>query len=257
MPCAAPLPRQPGALVLGRLFFKVPIRDFHCGMRAFRRRGPRPGAAQRRAWSSPARSSYGPPRRVDDHRGADDPAPGRAQPSTAPAHAGATAGGTCGSCSRSARAGSSSTRRSPCWSSGSSGMAALAFGPRSVGRHRARRAEPARLRDDDDPGCPVAGLAVVVPLLRGAPRAAAAQPADRTGARPVHPRARSRGGWGPVLAGVGFFVAAVLAWGSTGFGQLDVFSSIRIPIIGMVLMVTGFQLLLVSFTMSLTRVGEP
>ncbi len=58
------------------------------------------------------------------------------------------------------------------------------------------------------------------------------------------------------LAGIGFFVSAFLSWGSAGFGQLDVLSSIRTPIIGMVLVVTGLQLLLVSFTMSLTRIDE-
>jgi hypothetical protein len=60
-----------------------------------------------------------------------------------------------------------------------------------------------------------------------------------------------------VLVGIGFFVAAIVSWGAKGFGQLDLLASIRVPIIGMVLLVTGFQLLLVSFTMSLTRIGEP
>lgn len=59
-----------------------------------------------------------------------------------------------------------------------------------------------------------------------------------------------------VLLGIGCFVAALSTWGATGFGALDVVQSMRVPIVGMVLMVTGFQLITVSFTLSLTRIGE-
>ena len=50
------------------------------------------------------------------------------------------------------------------------------------------------------------------------------------------------------------FVTAVVRWSSTGFGQLDVISTIRVPIIGMVLVVGGLQLVMLSFMMSLVRV---
>jgi hypothetical protein len=59
-----------------------------------------------------------------------------------------------------------------------------------------------------------------------------------------------------VLAGVGCFVAALSSWGANGFGALDVVDTMRVPIIGMVLVVAGFQLITVSFTLSLTRIGE-
>lgn len=59
-----------------------------------------------------------------------------------------------------------------------------------------------------------------------------------------------------LLLGAGCFVAAVTSWGANGFGALDVVQSMRIPIIGMVLTVTGFQMIIVSFTLSLTRIGE-
>ncbi|WP_181779441.1 glycosyltransferase family 2 protein [Pseudonocardia pini] len=59
-----------------------------------------------------------------------------------------------------------------------------------------------------------------------------------------------------MVLGIGFFIAAVSSWGATGFGALDVVQSMRIPIVGMVLCVTGFQLIIVSFTLSLTRIGE-
>jgi hypothetical protein len=59
-----------------------------------------------------------------------------------------------------------------------------------------------------------------------------------------------------LLLGTGCFVAALTSWGANGFGALDVVQSMRVPIIGMVLAVSGFQLVIVSFTLSLTRIGE-
>jgi len=59
-----------------------------------------------------------------------------------------------------------------------------------------------------------------------------------------------------LVVGAGCFVAALTSWGAVGFGALDAVQSMRLPIIGMVLTVTGFQLITVSFTMSLTRIGE-
>jgi hypothetical protein len=59
-----------------------------------------------------------------------------------------------------------------------------------------------------------------------------------------------------MVLGAGCFIAALTSWGAGGFGALDVVQTMRIPIIGMVLGVTGFQLIIVSFTLSLTRIGE-
>ena len=58
------------------------------------------------------------------------------------------------------------------------------------------------------------------------------------------------------LLGTGCFVVALTSWGASGFGALDVVDTMRVPIIGMVLTVTGFQIVVVSFTLSLTRIGE-
>jgi glycosyltransferase involved in cell wall biosynthesis len=59
-----------------------------------------------------------------------------------------------------------------------------------------------------------------------------------------------------MLAGIAAFVVAVLRWGEADFGQLDVIATIRIPIIGMVLVVTGLQVMMVSFTLSLGRISS-
>jgi Glycosyl transferase family 2 len=58
------------------------------------------------------------------------------------------------------------------------------------------------------------------------------------------------------LMGVGCFVAALGSWGAAGFGALDAAATMQVPIIGMVLTVTGFQVIIVSFTLALTRIGE-
>jgi hypothetical protein len=60
-----------------------------------------------------------------------------------------------------------------------------------------------------------------------------------------------------VLTGTAAFVVAIAHWGSVGFGALDPTSTMRLPIWGMVLIVCGFELILVSFTMSLTTIGRP
>jgi Glycosyl transferase family 2 len=63
-------------------------------------------------------------------------------------------------------------------------------------------------------------------------------------------------GGAAVIAGLIAFVAAVINWGAQGFGNLDVVVTIRWPILGMVLIVTGMQLIMVSFTESLANAGE-
>jgi glycosyltransferase involved in cell wall biosynthesis len=59
-----------------------------------------------------------------------------------------------------------------------------------------------------------------------------------------------------LLGGAACFVIAVTSWGATGFGPLDVVRSMRLPIVGTMLAVSGFQIVTVSFTLSLTRIGE-
>lgn len=58
------------------------------------------------------------------------------------------------------------------------------------------------------------------------------------------------------VAGLVSFAVAVVRWGEVGFGKLDPIVSMRLPIIGMVLIVGGLQLIMVSFTMSLSRIHQ-
>jgi hypothetical protein len=67
--------------------------------------------------------------------------------------------------------------------------------------------------------------------------------------------------WGVVLGavlgivGMVAFVVALLRWRAAGFGELSV-DDMRVPLAGMVLVITGGQCVMVSFMLSLTRVGE-
>jgi hypothetical protein len=58
------------------------------------------------------------------------------------------------------------------------------------------------------------------------------------------------------VAGAGCFVVAFTSWGAAGFGPLDAVSSMRLPIVGSVLAAAGSSIVTVSFTLSLTQIGE-
>ena len=57
------------------------------------------------------------------------------------------------------------------------------------------------------------------------------------------------------LLGAGSFLLAVLNWQETDFGVLST-TDMRLPLLGMLLIVAGSQVVLVSFLLSLTRIGE-
>jgi hypothetical protein len=58
------------------------------------------------------------------------------------------------------------------------------------------------------------------------------------------------------VVGAGCFLAALIGWGSVSFGPLDPAETMRLPILGMLLVVVGVQGVVLSFTLSLTRIGE-
>lgn len=60
-----------------------------------------------------------------------------------------------------------------------------------------------------------------------------------------------------IVGGIGIFGFEFWRWGQAGFGALDVFSTMRILIIGMVAITAGIQTAMLSFMLSLTRIGEP
>jgi hypothetical protein len=242
---------------LGRLFFRVPIHDFHCGMRAFRRdKAIRLGLqtnGMEFASELVVRAA------LAKWRIAEVPTTLRPDGRSRSPHL------------RTWRDGWRHLRFllafSPRWLFlypafvllvvGVLGMVALAFGPRQLGTVGLDVQSLLAFATMTILGVQALGLAVVsrsyaahLGLLPSSPRL------ERVLAR-VTLEHGVVAGVVLVLVGIGFFVAAIVSWGAKGFGQLDLLASIRVPIIGMVLLVTGFQLLLVSFTMSLTRIGEP
>ena len=62
-------------------------------------------------------------------------------------------------------------------------------------------------------------------------------------------------GFAMTVAGIGSFVLAVLNWRETDFGALTT-EDMRLPLLGMLLIVAGSQVILGSFLLSLTRIGE-
>lgn len=59
-----------------------------------------------------------------------------------------------------------------------------------------------------------------------------------------------------LVAGLGAFGVAVARWGAAEFGTLDVIGTIRLPIIGLVLIVAGLQLMMVSFALTLRQISS-
>jgi glycosyltransferase involved in cell wall biosynthesis len=63
-------------------------------------------------------------------------------------------------------------------------------------------------------------------------------------------------GFVSVLLGIGAFVLALATWGAHGFGQLDPVVTMRLPILGMVLVVGGTQVAVTAFAVSLAGIGD-
>ena len=240
---------------LGRLFFRIPIHDFHCGMRGFRRDRIRSLGLQTTgmefASEMVVRSSLAKLTIVE--------VPTTLQPDgrSRPPHL------------RTWRDGWRHLKFllafSPRWmflypslfllGLGAIGMAVLSFGPLEVGSVVF------------DVQTMIVAAAAVVLGIQGTGLALATRAfAARLGLLPASARldrlldrfALERGlvvGALLSLLGCLFFVAAVVNWEGTGFGQLAL-GDIRVPLIGLVLVVSGAQMILVSFMLSLTRMGE-
>lgn len=240
---------------LGRLFFHIPIHDFHCGMRGFRRDSIRALGLQTTgmefASEMVVRSSLAKLTIVE--------VPTTLKPDgrSRPPHL------------RTWRDGWRHLKFllafSPRWmflypslfllAVGVLGMVLLSFGPLEVGSVVF------------DVQTMIVAAAAVVIGIQGTGLALVTRAfAAHLGLLPASPRldrlldrfALERGLMvGALISVLGclFFVGALLKWEGTGFGQLSL-GAIRIPLIGLVLVVSGAQMILVSFMLSLTRIGE-
>jgi hypothetical protein len=240
---------------LGRLFFKVPIHDFHCGMRGFRRdRILELGLRTRGmefASEMVVRSA------LAGQNITEVPTTLRPDGRSREPHL------------RTWRDGWRHLRFllafSPRWLFfypaivltllGTLALVRLAFGPVEVGRF-----------GFDIQTMLAAATAVVVGLQAGGLSLVSRAYASRLGLLPRSDRVERfldqfTLEWGLIigtlmgLAGVGCFAFAVSRWGESDFGTMTT-TDMRLPVVGMVLLVTGAQFVLVSFVLSLTRIGE-
>ena len=139
---------------------------------------------------------------------------------------------------------------------GLTGMAWLLFGPRSVGRVVFDVHNMVAFATMFVLGVQGLGLAVIARSYAAhLGLLAQSQRLDRVLMRVSLERGLVVGGL-LLVAGAGCFVAALTSWGAAGFGPLDVVQSLRLPIVGSVLAVTGFAIVNVSFTLSMTRIGD-
>jgi hypothetical protein len=245
---------NPVLSLLGRVFFKIPVGDFHCGMRAFRRNRIQELGMQTTGMEFASelvvRSA------LKGLNIVEVPTVLRQDGRSRPPHL------------RTWRDGWRHLRFllafSPRWLFlypaltllvvGSVGLIGLAFGPREVAGVSFSVQTMLACATAVIVGLQAVGFAIVarsyaahLNLLPRSPRIE----------RALERVTLERGlviGLLAVAAGVAAFVTALVLWGSKGFGQLDPVNTMRLPILGTVLIVAGLQLVMVSFTMSLTQI---
>jgi uncharacterized RDD family membrane protein YckC len=241
---------------LGRWLFRIPVRDFHCGMRAFRRDSVL--ALGLRTTGMEFASEMLVRASLADLTITEVPTVLHKDGRSRPPHLNTWRDGW-----RHLRF---LLAFSPRWLVlypallvtvlGMLGLVLLAFGPRDVGHVELSVQSLLVCATAVVVGMQTAGLALV---SHGYVAHLGVLPPSPRIERLLNRLALERGllaGLVCLLTGIAAFVAAVVVWGSAGFGQLDVVSTIRVPIVGMVLVVGGLQLMLVSFVMSLIDIGQ-
>lgn len=240
---------------IGQLFFKIPVGDFHCGMRAFRRDKILELGLQTEgmefASEMVVRAS------LANLRMEEVPTVLRPDGRSRPPHL------------RTWRDGWRHLKFllafSPRWLFlypamlmaivGAAGLGWLSFGPQRVGNVTFSVQTMLAFATAAIMGVQGAGLAVIARSY--AARLGLLPDSDRLETL-LHRFTLERGlitGLLLMAIGVGGFGVAAARWGAADFGDLNVINTIRVPIIGMVFVVAGLQLMLVSFTLSLGQIA--
>ena len=240
---------------IGQLFFKIPVGDFHCGMRAFRRDRIMDLGLQTEGMEFASEMVV---RASLAHLDMQEvPTVLRPDGRSRPPHL------------RTWRDGWRHLKFllafSPRWLFlypaialvviGAAGLSWLAFGPQRVGHVTFSVQTMLAFAAMAIMGIQGAGLAVIARSY--ASRLGLLPNSDRLD-RVLERVTLERGlvtGLLLMLIGVAAFGVAVLRWGAADFGELDVIGTIRIPIIGMVFILAGLQLMMVSFTLSLGQIA--
>ncbi len=253
-----PLHRYLGNPVLslvGRLFFKIPVGDFHCGMRAFRR-DKILGLGMRTDGMEFASEMVV---RASLNKLAITEVPTTLRPD----------GRTRAPHLRTWRDGWRHLRFllafSPRWLmlypalillvAGGVGLLWLSFGPRQVGGVAFSVQTMLACATAVIAGVQTIGLAIV---SRSYAAHLGLLPSSQRLENALERITLERGliiGVILALLGIVGFVVALIRWGAEGFGALDPITTMRLPILGMVFIISGLQLVMVSFTMSLTRIS--
>ncbi|WP_395726216.1 glycosyltransferase family 2 protein [Nakamurella sp.] len=239
---------------IGRLFFRIPVGDFHCGIRAFRR--DRILALGMQTDGMEFASEMVVRASLNNLRIEEVPTVLRPDGRSRPPHL------------RTWRDGWRHLRfllaLSPRWLMlypgllllvlGGSGLVWLSFGTLTIGEVSFSVQTMLACATATVAGIQTIGLAVVARSYAADLKVLPVQPGlERTLGRFTLERGVIIGLISTML-GIAAFIVAVVLWGSHGFGQLDPASSMRLPIWGMVLVVSGLQVFLVSFTLSLTKI---
>lgn len=247
---------NPVLSLMGRLFFKVPIGDFHCGMRAFRR--DKMLALGMLTDGMEFASEMVVRAALSNLSITEVPTTLRPAGRTRAPHL------------RTWRDGWRHLRFllafSPRWLMlypaltllilGGAGLLWLSFGPHEVGAVAFSVQTMLACATAAIVGLQTLGLAIISRSY-----------ASRLGLLPTSPRLETalervsleRGlvvGLIATLLGVLSFGVALAEWGSKGFGELDPITTMRLPILGMVLVVGGLQVVMVSFTVSLSGISS-
>ena len=236
---------------IGKLFFRCPVGDFHCGLRGFSREAFQRMHLQTTGMEFASEMVIkatllrcaSPRCRPRWTRTA-----AAARPTCAP---GATAGATCASCCCTARAGCSCTRASSLTLLGLTLGIALLRGPLTITRHVAL----------DVNSLLVAFAAVVLGFQAVAFSICARSYAYHEGLLPPNPKLdrafqRFKLETGLIvgalvfLAGLAGILYTVWIWYRHGFGALDAQDTLRLAIPGVTAMCVGGQIVLVSFLLS-------
>lgn len=241
---------------LGRVFFHIPVGDFHCGIRGFRR--DRLLALGMRTDGMEFATEMVVRAALSDLRITEVPTTLRPDGRSRPPHL------------RTWRDGWRHLRFllafSPRWLMlypalalllvGGCGLLVLSFGPQRIGSVAFSVQTMLACATGVVAGVQTLGLAIV---SRSYAAHLGLLPPNRRLDTALERITLERGlmvGIGLAVLGVAIFLTALWQWGSEGFGSLDPVTTMRLPILGMLFIVGGLQLVLVGFTLSLARIGD-
>jgi len=245
---------NPALTQLGRLFFRAPIGDFHCGIRAFRTDAVRDLRLRTNGMEFASEMVV---RATLDHLSiVEVPTVLRPDGRSRRPHL------------RTWRDGWRHLKFllafSPHWLFlypalalffvGAIGLGALAFGPRAAGGVHFATQTMLACATAVIAGIQILGLWVIARLYASQLQLMPTSARFNHWVRRFTPERGLIAGLVLFVGGIVCFGVAIFHWGSAGFGNLNLPSTIRLPIFAMVLVIAGLQVTMVSFVTTLTEI---